>query len=341
MSGLNVAVLGGGSWGATLAHLISKNGNRVTVWTRRPEHAEEINKKHTVSKYLEGFQIHPKIKATTDMLAAVKNAGVVVMVIPSQQFRQVAKSLGDFLEPDQPVLHATKGIEISTGKRMSEVIKEETSARFVGVISGPNLFKEILADHPSATVIASSYERVIALGPPLLAGQLFRVYANSDVLGVELGAAFKNIFAIAAGVATGFGYGDNTKAFLVTRGLAEMTRLGTRLGAQGETFTGLAGLGDLMVTCAGMLSRNFRVGFRHAKGEKIPHILNTLGAVAEGVPNSIVAKRLADSLGIEVPLITGIHSVIHGGKNAREAMKELLSIHAHYEIDRAPINISA
>jgi glycerol-3-phosphate dehydrogenase (NAD(P)+) len=246
---LDAVVLGGGSFGTTLASLLSENGARVKLWVRRSDQAREINKAHTNEQYLKGFKLPSRLRATTDIGKTVRTAPIVIVAIPSKSFREVANNIGDHIRGDQVLVHATKGLEAGTFKRMTDILREETCSLKIGVISGPNLAVEVMMGNPAGAVIASNYTEVIEKVQALFAGSRMRMYGGRDVAGTEIGGAFKNIIALATGVSDGMGFGDNTKALLMTRGLNEMVRYGVALGASVLTFGGLAGIGDLMATC--------------------------------------------------------------------------------------------
>ena len=320
---VEVVVVGGGGFGTTLASLLVELGRSTRLWVRRQEQADEVNRSHTNERYLPGFRLPPGLAATADLADAVRGVPVVIVAIPSQRFREVVRSVGDTLSGDQVLVHATKGIEIETFKRMSEVLREETCALKIGVLSGPNLSKEIMAGHPAGAVVASRYDEVLRAAQGLFAGGRFRLYAGRDVVGVEVAGAFKNVIAIAAGAADGMGLGDNAKALVLTRGVAEMARLGKALGGDAATFAGLAGIGDMMATCFSPLSRNRGVGARLAAGERMDDILAGMKEVAEGVPTALAVHRQAKKLGIDMPITRAVHSVLYEGVGAREALERL------------------
>ncbi|MBU1943838.1 MAG: NAD(P)-dependent glycerol-3-phosphate dehydrogenase [Actinobacteria bacterium] len=324
---IDVAVVGGGSFGTTLASLLTEQGKHVRLWVRRGEVAREINKQHTNSRYLPDFKLPSKLKATCDLEAAA-NAPVVIMVVPSKAFREVANQVGTFIRGDQVLVHATKGLERGTFKRMSEILREETCSLKIGAISGPNLAVEIMRGNPAGAVIASHYREVIQDVQELFAGSRMRMYGGRDVVGTELGGAFKNIVAMATGVSDGMGFGDNTRALVMTRGLTEMVRFSTALGANILTFGGLAGIGDMMATCSSPLSRNYRVGSGLAQGKKLEKIIGELGQVAEGVPTTEAVYSQAADLGLEeeLPIVCAVYGILYGGKTTVEALTELMSI---------------
>ena len=327
-----VAVLGGGSWGTILAHLAARNGRRTRLWLRDGELARAINETRENHRYLRGTRLAEGIEATTSLEQAVRGTRLVIFCVTAAGTRALAGQAGEHLQGDQVVLSATKGLEPETFHTMTRVIRAETCARKLGAISGPNLAKEVLAGQPSATVVASRYREVITTTARLLHQPAFRVYGQEDLLGVEVAGALKNSIAIACGVAHGLGFAVNVRAMIVTRGLAEMQRLGAKLGADPLTFSGLAGIGDLLVTCSSELSRNFRVGAGLAAGRRLPDILEALGEVAEGVNTTRVALALAKRSGVALPIIEGVGALLEGAA-PRDVMQDLLSRAARWEID--------
>ncbi len=328
-----VSVLGAGSWGTSIAHIIGANGHPVYLWCRRKGAAAEINKKHRNSRYLGDAQLSDNIVATTSLAKAVKGVPLVFLVVPSKSFRTVCREAGEMLTPEQFVVHATKGFEAGTHFRMSEVIMQETCVRQLGVLSGPNIAPEIMAGKPAGTVVASRFPKVTEAAQRALVTNSFRVYSGDDVIGVELAGALKNIVAIAAGIATRLELGENTKALLITRGMSEIARLGTRLGAPAPTFSGLAGFGDLLVTCASPLSRNHRVGAALAEGKKLPEIVASLGMVAEGVNTAVVAHEIIARMGLYAPLLDGVYRVVHQGLHPRDALNQLMALESRPDVD--------
>ena len=328
MSALRVAVLGAGNWGTTLAHSVAANGHAVTLWTRDASRCDEINERRTNSRSVPGLAIARGVRAVTAMGQAVDGASLAFVVVPSQDFRSVCRAAGEFLSPEHLVIHATKGVELGTHRRMSEVLLEETCVKQIGVLSGPNIAAEIAAGKPSGTVIASPFPRVVREGKRALSSPRLMVFAATDVAGVELAGAFKNVVAIAAGMAAELEVGENAKAFLVVRGLAEMARLGAALGARAPTFSGLAGIGDLTVTCASPASRNNRVGRALARGRELPAILRELEMVAEGVHASIAAHELAAAHRIDLPVMEQVYRVLYEGRSPRESIQELMQLPA-------------
>lgn len=325
MSG-HVAVLGAGNWGTTLAHLAGLNGHVVRLWTRSDDACRSINDDHRNPRGIEGLAIDARVTAGTSLAACVDGASVVMVVVPAQAFREVARALGDHLAPSQVVLHATKGIELGTHLRMSEVLAQETCAKVIGVLSGPNLAGEIARGEPAGTVVASRFPRAISAARRAFGSPRLMVFRGDDVTGVELAGALKNVVALAAGMATGMGLGDNAKGLVIARGLAEITALACAMGARPGTFAGLAGVGDLLVTCASRDSRNHRVGAALARGVSLDEALDSLGMVAEGVPTATAATELSIRHGVETPLLDHVRRVLHEGLAPRDALDQLLAL---------------
>ena len=329
-------ILGAGNWGTTLAHLVAKNGHEARLWTRDLDQRAEIDERRTNTRYTPGLVLARGVRAFVDMAEAVDGAELVIVAIPSQAFREVARKAGDVLGPEQMLIHVTKGLEIGTLRRMSEIVLEETGVRKIGVLAGPNIAAEIAQGKPAGTVVASAFPRVVASARRALASSQLMVFAGSDVLGLELCGALKNVVAIAAGIADEMDVGVNATAFLVTRGMNELMRLASRLGAEPLTLAGLAGIGDLMATCASPLSRNHRVGVAIARGESLESAVAKLGQVAEGVYASIAARALARSSGLELPLFERIDRVLHEGLAPRAALAELMALPPGRDVPVAP-----
>lgn len=323
---LDVLIVGGGSFGTALGTILVEMKKRVLLWVRREDQAGEINSRHTNRRYLPGHKLPPALEATTDLAGAVKRTRAVLMAIPSRSFRDVARAVGDHIEGDQILAHTTKGFEIETFKRMSTILREETCTLKIGVLSGPNLSAELMAGHPAGATVASHFNEVIRTVQDLFKDARMRVYGGHDVVGTEVGGAFKNILAIASGMADGTGFGDNTKALLLTRGLSEMARIGVALGADVFTFCGLTGIGDLICTCASPLSRNYSVGSRLAKGETLDEILDSMNHVAEGVPTTAAVHKHATSIGLDLPIVGAVHDVLYKGQTVPKAVKKLMTI---------------
>ena len=340
MSGFDeksVSVLGGGSWGTALAHIVASHGYDTLLWVRREDQAEEINERHTNSRYLKDGKLDERVEATTDLERVATRSEVIIHVIPSKAFREISYQLGEFITGDQVVISATKGLDGDDLKRMSQVLIEETCARKIGALSGPNLAKEVMAGHPTATVVASPFAEVIEKAERLLAGPTFRLYGNADMTGVELAGALKNIYAIAGGIAAGLGFGANTLSALITRGLAEISRLGEHFGADRLTFQGLAGVGDLVATCGSTLSRNHTVGRHLADGEALEDIVSNLGMVAEGVNTTRVVHAFALAHEIDMPIARAVHGVLFEGMTPAESLGELMRRASRYEGHDLPI----
>jgi len=322
---IRVAVIGAGSWGTTVAALAAVNTPTV-LWARRDELAKRITADHENVDYLAGFALPPELSATSSLDDAVGDADVIVMGVPSQGFREVLAELAPYVRAWVPVVSLAKGLERGSLKRMSEVVHDELPGHPVAVLTGPNLAKEILAGQPAATVVAVEDVTVgIELQRIFHATGRLRVYTNPDVVGCEVSGVVKNVIAIAAGMADGMGFGDNTRATLVTRGLAEMSRLGVALGADPMTFAGLAGIGDLIATCSSKQSRNHMVGVQLGQGRMIGEILAEMTMVAEGVKSSPSVLALARRHDVDMPITEEIVAVCQGERSAVEAVEQLMT----------------
>ncbi|MEZ5322413.1 MAG: NAD(P)H-dependent glycerol-3-phosphate dehydrogenase [Microthrixaceae bacterium] len=320
---ITVAVIGGGSWGTTVAHLAAHNVPTI-LWARSADTVEQINREHMNRRYLDGFALHPSLEATHDLGEAVGRADVVVMGVPSQSFRATLEQVGEHIRAWVPIVSLTKGLEQGTRLRMSEVTTQVLPGRPIAVLTGPNLAKEILAGDAAASVLATHDPLVAARLQEVFSTHLFRVYTNPDVVGCELAGALKNVIAIASGMADGLGAGDNTRAAVITRGLAELSRLGVAMGGSELTFSGLAGMGDLLATCISPQSRNRHVGEQLGRGMRIDEVIAAMNMVAEGVKTAPVVLDLASEFGVEVPLSAQVHAVCHEGRSAEEAYEGLL-----------------
>ncbi len=329
---MRVAVLGAGSWGTTVAHLTAHNAP-TTLYARRPEIAEAINERNENPAYLEGYQLHPDLRASDDLGAVVAGADLLVMGVPSGSFRQTLEELRPHLRPWVPVVSLAKGLELGTGRRMTELVEEELEGHPVGVLTGPNLAKEILAGGAAAAVIAFTDLTIAERLQQVFNHQLFRVYTSTDVIGCELGGALKNVIALAAGMADGLGTGDNTRAAVMTRGLAELTRLGVALGGDPATFAGLAGMGDLLATCMSPQSRNRFVGEQMGKGRSVEEIRAEMNQVAEGVKSAPIVCELAARHGVYMPIAEQMRACVEEGRSAFEAYRGLVRNPAAREID--------
>jgi glycerol-3-phosphate dehydrogenase (NAD(P)+) len=320
----NVAVAGAGGWGTALALLISQNNVRVTLWGHTPERIEEMKQLRENRAYLPSVTIPERIHLTHD-LHEIAGADVLLFVTPSKAIRELAVRLQPLISSKMVFISCTKGIEMQTGFRMSEVLQEFFPQNEIAVLSGPNLASEIARGMPGAAVLGANNETLAAHLQQLCSGKFFRVYTSEDRAGIEIGGALKNIFAIAAGVGDGLRLGDNAKAALVTRALAELIRLGIAMGGCQETFRGLSGIGDLMVTCFSKQSRNRGFGERLGAGETPEQISAAMQMIAEGVPTARSAHQLAQKLGIETPIIDQVHALLYEKRSPREAMMELLN----------------
>jgi glycerol-3-phosphate dehydrogenase (NAD(P)+) len=320
---LKAGLLGGGSWGTTVASLIARNAP-VTIWARCADTVDEINASHSNSKYLPGATLHSKLVATHCIEKAVAGCDVLVMGVPSQHFRSVLVQASEHIRPWVPVISLTKGLEAETQLRMTEIIREVLPGHPVGVLTGPNLAREIIAGQAAAGVIAMEDEIIVRALQGLFHSGLFRTYTNTDLVGCELGGVLKNIIAIAVGMGDGQGAGDNTRSALITRGLAEITRLGVAMGGRPETFAGLAGMGDLIATCTSPQSRNRHVGYELGKGRSLDDIIGEMLMVAEGVKSAPTVMALGERYGIEMPITADVFSVLQGGRTPRQAFRGLL-----------------
>lgn len=319
-----VAVIGGGSFGTVIANIIALNDNDVRFWMRSEETATEVNEHHENAQYLPGYKLSEQVIATHDMAAAVDGASVVFVAVPSSSFRSVVKQLVEHVASDALLISTTKGIEAGSFKLMSQILAEECPDSKIGVLSGPNLAKEIANNHLTGTVIASSDDQVRETIKALLKSEHFRVYTNDDMFGVELGGSLKNIYAIIAGIADAQGMGHNTNSMLVTRSLTEMARFGRELGADPMTFLGLSGVGDLVVTCSTPLSRNYRIGQALGSGKSIEEATAQVGQTAEGVNTVKLVAEKAEELNVYMPLATGLYRIIYQGHTIRSIISSLM-----------------
>lgn len=310
MSNTQVAVLGGGSFGTTLANILAENGHQVWLWLRDETQAMAINEQRVNDRYMPDYELNKNLTATTDLEAAVKGSELILVSLPSSAFVAVVKTMAPLLEPEQILVSTTKGVVPGGFELMSQALQRLTNSQQIGVLSGPNLAKEIGKRMPTATVIASDNAELRQRVQALLANDYFRVYASNDMFGVELGGALKNIYAIISGLAAALGMGENTRSMLITRSLAEMSRFAVCMGANPMTFIGLAGVGDLIATCMSPLSRNYRVGYALGKGGSLEDVVEELGEVAEGVNTLRLVKQKADEMDVYMPLVNGLYHVI-------------------------------
>ena len=320
---MKVTVLGAGSWGTTVASLTTKH-NETTLWARKPELADEINTAHTNESYLQGLPLPERLRATADLAEAVSEADLLVVGVPTHGFRDVLEKAAADVRPWIPVVSLSKGFEQGSLLRMTQIIKEVLPGRPAAALSGPNIAREIMNGFAAAGVIATEDLSVASELQAVLGRGVFRLYTNHDVIGCEVGGALKNVVAIAAGIAQGLGVGDNTRAAIITRGLAELTRLGVAMGGEPATFAGLAGRGDTMVTCISPHSRNRHVGEQLGKGRKLEEIMGEMHMVAEGVKAASLVLELADRHGVQMPIASHIHDVIEGKETPIDAFAGLL-----------------
>lgn len=323
---MRIAVVGAGAWGTTLASLVTPRAE-VVLWAREPEVVEGVNEEHANPLFLPGFRLSPAVRATTDLEEAVAGAEVVVLGVPAQWLRAVLGEAAPLLHPGTPLVSIAKGIEQGTRLRMTQVIAEvlpDHDRDRIGVLTGPNLAREVMAGQPTATVVALRDEIWARAIQSLFMSPTLRVYTNRDVVGCESAGALKNVIALAAGMAHGLGYGDNSKAALITRGLAELTRLGVALGGEPLTFLGLAGNGDLIATCSSPQSRNRTVGEQLGKGRPLADVLAGMRSVAEGVRSAPAVLALADELGVEMPIATHVQEVLADGRNPADVVADLM-----------------
>jgi len=327
-----IAVLGGGSFGTAVANLLAENGHSVRQWMRDPQQAEAIRLNRENPRYLKGIKILPGVTAVTDLPATIAGSSLIFVALPSSALRSVLARHADQLT-GRMLVSLTKGIEAQSFKLMSEILEEVAPGARIGVLSGPNLAREIAEHALTATVVASADEALCERVQAVLHGRTFRVYASSDRFGVELGGALKNVYAIIAGMAVALGMGENTKSMLITRALAEMTRFAVSQGANPMTFLGLAGVGDLIVTCSSSKSRNYQVGFALGEGLSLEDAVSRLGEVAEGVNTLKVLKAKAQELQVYMPLVAGLHAILFEGRTLNQVIELLMRAEPKTDVD--------
>lgn len=331
---MRCAVVGAGAWGTALADLLKRNGHDVALWAFEKDVAESISERRENIRFLKGHELTAGIRASTNLASVIDGAELVVFATPSSVLRKVASSAAKDIAPGATAVVATKGIEQSSCALMTDVIASELPKTAVVALSGPSFAAEVVRCQPTAVVLACADEKVAISVQQAFNSPYFRTYTHRDVTGVELGGALKNVMAVATGVADGLGLGYNARAALITRGLAEMTRLGTSLGAEASTFAGLAGLGDLVLTCTGSLSRNREVGVEVGKGKPLAEVLRARETVAEGVVAAKSALALASKQGVTMPIVEAVNRVLFEGQHPREAMGELMTRELRAEADR-------
>lgn len=321
-----ITVYGAGSWGTALSYVLAQNGHDILLWTHRAEQAEEINQ-HTNERYLKGIKLPDNLKATSNLEEAVLHANVHVLAVPTKAMREVSADIAELIKRPSLFVHVSKGIEPDTLKRVSELIREEIPEKWIEdlvVLSGPSHAEEVVLEHPTTVTAAcennDSAERV----QDLFMNQYFRVYTNTDVIGVEVGGALKNIIALAVGITDGLGLGDNAKAAIMTRGLAEIARLGVKMGATPLTFSGLTGVGDLIVTCTSQHSRNWRAGNMLGKGKSLDEVLEEMGMVVEGIRTTKAAHQMAKAYDVPMPITEALYGVLFENIPTEEAVGHLM-----------------
>ena len=339
MPAQTVSVLGGGSFGTIIANIVAQNGYQVNFWMRNKALVDQVNSTRENPQYLPGYVLHEGVFATADIEFAVRGSRLVFVAVPSAYFRTVLRTMLPALSKDTILVSTTKGIEAGSFLLMSQVMRQEAPDCQIGVLSGPNLAGEIARRSLTGTVIASMHESVRERVREVLKSDYFRVYTNDDMFGVELGGSLKNIYAIIAGLASAMGMGQNTNSMLITRSLTEMARFGRELGADPMTFLGLAGVGDLIVTCSSSLSRNFRVGLALGEGKPVEEAIVGIGQVAEGVNTLKQVKEKADELGVYMPLASGLYQIVYEGKPINQVIAALMlgegALDVEYEAHRA------
>ena len=332
----NVTVLGAGSWGTALAQVLAENGHQTLVWTHREEQANEINTQHTNQKYLPSSQLPKNLFATSNLKEAVLHSDIIVVAVPTKAIREVCKTMEAYLGNKKMFVHVSKGIEPDSLMRISEMLKESLSPEVIEeivVLSGPSHAEEVVLHHPTTITAACSNLEAAEKVQDLFMNNYFRVYTNDDVVGVELGGALKNVIALAAGISDGLNYGDNAKAALITRGLAEITRLGVKMGGNPFTFAGLTGMGDLIATCTSVHSRNWRAGNMLGKGMKLAEVLDNIGMVVEGVRTTKAAYQLSQEFDVPMPITTALFEILFNDKEPKVAVDELMIRMKKREID--------
>ena len=320
----DISIIGAGSWGTALAVLLHKNGHKITVWSIVKEEIDMLEKEHEHKDKLPGVKLPEDMVFTTDLESAVKGKEVIVLAVPSPYTRSTSHMMKEFVKEGQIIINVAKGIEENTLLTLSQIIEEELPQAEVAVLSGPSHAEEVGRGIPTTIVVGAGKKETAEYLQNLFMNEVFRVYISPDVLGIELGAALKNVVALAAGIADGLGYGDNTKAALITRGITEIARLGTAMGGRFETFCGLTGIGDLIVTCASMHSRNRRAGILIGKGYTMEEAMKEVKMVVEGVYSAKAAMALAEKYNVQIPIIEQVNEVLFNGKSADTAVKDLM-----------------
>lgn len=331
-----VAMIGAGSWGTALALVLADNGHTVHLWGKNEQDIEEINKNHINKRYLPEIKLSENIIGFTSMQEALQDVHFIVMSVPTKAMREVMQQMIPFLDEPKTFIHVSKGIEPGTLLRISEIMEEEIPAQLlksIVVLSGPSHAEEVSLRHLTTVTVSSKNMEEAEKVQDLFINSKFRVYTNPDIVGVEIGGALKNIIAVCAGITDGLGFGDNAKAALITRGLAEMARLGTKMGANPLTFSGLTGIGDLIVTCTSVHSRNWRAGNLLGKGCPLEEVLENMGMVVEGIRTTKAGHQLSVKYGIEMPITNALYDVLFNGKNARDVVEGLMTRDKTHEME--------
>lgn len=321
-----ITVYGAGSWGTALSYVLAQNGHDILLWSHRAEQAEEINR-HTNERYLKGIKLPESLKATSSLEEAVRHADVHILAVPTKAMREVSAEIAGLLEKPSLFVHVSKGIEPDSLKRVSELIREEIPEKWIEdlvVLSGPSHAEEVVLEHPTTVTAACENTQSAERVQDMFMNQYFRVYTNADVIGVEIGGALKNIIALAVGITDGLGLGDNAKAAIMTRGLAEIARLGVKMGATPLTFSGLTGVGDLIVTCTSQHSRNWRAGNMLGKGKSLEEVLEEMGMVVEGIRTTKAAHQMAKAFEVPMPITEALYSVLFENVPTDEAVGHLM-----------------
>lgn len=331
-----VAILGAGSWGTALSIVLADNNHDVRLWSHRQEQVDEINEQKTNRRYLPDIILPDNLHAYADIEAAIEDVAFILLVVPTSAMREVCQKIKDNLPKDVTIIHASKGVEPDSLKRISEIIAEEIPTYHeedIVILSGPSHAEEVALRHPTTVTTAAKNEARAEAVQNIFINEVFRVYTSTDVIGVELGGALKNIIALGAGISDGLGYGDNAKAALVTRGLAEITRLGTAMGANPLTFLGLCGVGDLIVTSTSVHSRNWQAGNLLGKGKTVDEVLDSMGMVVEGIRTTKAAHQLSASEGVEMPITNGLYELLFNDKTPSEVVQNLMNRDRKKELD--------
>lgn len=332
----SVTVLGAGSWGTALAMVLADNGHEVRLWGHNPSQIDEINQLHTNKKYLPEIDLPAAIKGYSSLQESLSGINTVILAVPTKAIREVIREMAEAYPEPMHIVHVSKGIEPDSLLRISEMIEEEMPSDMIEsvvVLSGPSHAEEVSLRHPTTVTVSSKDMGAAEKIQDLFINNNFRVYTNPDLIGVEIGGALKNIIALAAGISDGLGYGDNAKAALITRGLAEIARLGVKMGASPLTFSGLTGIGDLIVTCTSVHSRNWRAGNLLGRGHNLEEVLENMGMVVEGVRTTKAAHQLAEKFGVNMPITNALYDILFNGVNPKDAVDNLMSRQKTHEME--------